>query len=449
MAKDSINPEIKRLGMKKSEKFRPFIDYAILNREDLLLSAKKFGTPQYLLDERLLMDNVKKLKDSFRKNLPRSKIFYAFKSNDLPYMIQLLKAQGINADVSCMFEMQLAVKLGFKDIIYTAPYMSDDELKFAIINGIVINIDNPGVFQRVSEISSKLKVQAKISLRVRTVVKSWKKFGMDLDTFVSLARKALADKNLSWIGVHSHASGNIDASNYASNLRAISERLKKDFTRKELSSLKFVDIGGGFMPDDSVSLDNDENAHLDTRMSADSQSCLTVDGYAKNIGSAVKRYIYDGLGITPQIWLEPGRILSSFPTMILLKVDTLKEDEVIVDGGINMIGYDLFEYEYYPVMNISGISSGILSQDIKINLGKINGPLCDPADHWGKTYFGNRLRKGDIVLVMNQGAYTFSTTWRWQRPIPVYVAFNKDSKDKFKTVKSEETFEERYAGCKF
>ena len=59
-------------------------------------------------------------------------------------------------------------------------------------------------------------------------------------------------------------------------------------------------------------------------------------------------------------------------------------------------------------------------------------------------------KPGDIIAVMNQGAYTFSTTWRWQRPISKYIAFNKDTpKDKFKPVKSEETFEQRYAGCRF
>jgi hypothetical protein len=47
---------------------------------------------------------------------------------------------------------------------------------------------------------------------------------------------------------------------------------------------------------------------------------------------------------------------------------------------------------------------------------------------------------------MNQGAYTFATTWRWQRPIPKYVAF---SNGKLKIIKDEETFEQRFAGCKF
>jgi diaminopimelate decarboxylase len=425
------------LNVKQLNEFKPFIDYALNSRDDLLLSAKKFGTPQYILDEGLLINNVSRIKNAFLKTIPKSKIFYAFKSNDLPYMIKSLKNQGINADVSCMFEMQLARKLGFKDIIYTAPYMSDEEIQFAIKNDIVINIDNPLVFQRVSDSCSQLNIGAKISFRIQNVAKPWKKFGMDMDTFVSLSHKALNNKNLAWIGIHSHASWNVDAKNYVSNLESISNCLRTQFRKEELSSLKFIDIGGGFTPFESISIEEETIIPV------------SIESFAKDIGIAVKTHIIDTLGINPEIWLEPGRMISSIPTIILLRVDTIKGDEVITDGGINLVGDALFENECYPVINLSGLSE----QNFKLKSGKINGPLCDPSDHWGIKYFGEKLKPGDIIAVMNQGAYTFSTSWRWQRPIAKYIAFNseksKNSGGKFLLVKSEETFDQRYAGCKF
>jgi len=405
----------------------PFIKYASKNKQIILQSAKEFGTPQYLLDERLLLENVASLKSEFKRQIPKSRIFYAFKSNDLPYIIRLLKDNGINADVSCMFEMQLALRYGFKDVIYTAPYKSDDEILLALQNNVVLNIDNDVEFTKVALACQKHNLDAKISFRIRNACKPWKKFGMELGSFVNLAKKAMKNPRMSWTGVHFHSSWNNDSITYEDNLKIITDCLKDNFTQKELSQLRFIDIGGGLMPFESVNID--ENFIMPS----------SIKEFAKNIGTAVKTNIHDKLNINPEIWLEPGRMICSTSTMILLKVDSIKDDESITDGAINMLGDSIFEEEYFPVMNISRPS-------LKLNKGKINGPLCDPSDHWGEWYFGDMLKEGDIVAVQNQGAYTFSTAWRWQRPIPRYVSF-KD--DKLTVVKLEENLEERYSGCRF
>ena len=427
----SNNDEAER---KKVISLLPFIEYGIKNNASILESVKKFGTPQYLLDESLLLNNLNMLKSEFKKTIPKSKLFYAFKSNDLPYMINLLRKNGVNADVSCMFEMQLALKLGFKEIIYTAPYKSEEEIKLAIQNGVILNIDNVVEFQKIISICKKDNLNTepvKISFRIRSVGKSWNKFGIDIDTFVKMVRVALKTPRFSWIGIHFHSSWNIDSRLYEINLKMISDCLKGNFTHEELLNLKFIDIGGGLMPFESVCINEDLPIPSD------------IQKFTSGIGKAVKTHINTELDIDPEIWLEPGRMICSLSTMILVKIDSIKNTEYITDGGINMLGDSIFDEEYYPVMNISKPSS-------KLNKGKINGPLCDPADHWGTWYFGEELKKGDIVAVLNQGAYTFSTAWRWQRPIAKYVSMNtSNGKSSLKLVKSEETFEERYIGCRF
>ncbi len=442
--------EISRVNLLK-----PFVSYATLNKEIFLQSAKIHGTPQYLLDEDLLIDNLNNIKSEFSAAIPQSKLFYAFKSNDLPYMISLLQKQGVGADVSCMFEMRLAVKLKFKEIIYTAPYKSDEELEFALHNNVIINVDNVSEFSRIVELyaknsnkkdtKSKIKI-AKLSFRIYAL-DSWKKFGLELNDFLILAKETLKNKNLSWVGVHFHKSWNINSDSYVNNLKMISDFLKNNFTNLELKNLKFIDIGGGIMPFESVSIK--DNIEIPA----------SIHDFATGIGIVIKEYINKKLNITPEIWLEPGRSLSSLPTTILLTVDSVKDDAILVDGGFNLLGYSLFEEEYYPVINISRPS-------LELNTTKINGPLCDPSDHWGSWYFGDKLKKGDVIAVLNQGAYAFSTAWRWQRPISKYVAFsgsnkntkgnensksNKSNNNKLTLtiVKTEETFKDRYAGCKF
>jgi len=422
-----INNSMIQAQSKKLSELKPFVEYASKNKNVILESVKKYGTPQYLLDEKLFLENLNNLKSNFKKTIPKSRLFYAFKSNDLPYILTLLKNNDVNADVSCMFEIQLALKLGFKNIIYTAPYKSDDEIRLAIKNDVVLNIDNNDELQKIILICQKDNINAKVSFRIRNVGKSWIKFGVDIDSFVDMAKKTMKNPRLTWVGVHFHSSWNVDSQLYESNLKMVSLCLKNNFTHKELSDLKFIDIGGGLMPFESISINED------FKMPSN------IKKFAENIGKAIKNLIIDKLDIDPEIWLEPGRMICSTSTMILLKIDSIKNNEFITDGGINMLGDSVFEEEYYPVINISKPST-------KLNNGKINGPLCDPSDHWGNWYFGEKLTKGDIVAVMNQGAYTFSTAWRWQRPISKYVSFNNSN---LKLVKSEETFEERYSGCKF
>ena len=136
-----------------------------------------------------------------------------------------------------------------------------------------------------------------------------------------------------------------------------------------------------------------------------------------------------------EIYLEPGRFLVTHSTSILLKVIATKKGCVITDGGINMLGdYKMDEYSFAPIINLSKPSL-----DLKKML--IYGALCDPSDLWGFSYFGENIEKGDILAVIHQGAYTFSTAWRFIKPIPPYIAL---SEDKLIIGKNRERFEDRY-----
>ena len=77
----------------------------------------------------------------------------------------------------------------------------------------------------------------------------------------------------------------------------------------------------------------------------------------------------------------------------------------------------------------------------------IFGSLCDPSDVWGYSIFGEECEKEDILVLLHQGAYTFSGAWRFIKPGAPYVVIDKNND--LKLVKKEETFEDRYSGCEF
>ncbi len=435
--------------------FSEYVKLAISKKDILLESAKRYGTPQYTLDRDLLLERARSFFSSFRKHLDNTSFFYAFKSNDLPHLIKGLKEVGYNADVASYFELQLALKLGFENIIYTAPYKSEKEIGLALQHPekVILNIDNLdelAMAQKNAE-NKKNSAKARVSFRLNTNAKitKWSKFGLSMEDFKAAAKKILQDRNFIWQGIHFHSSWNSTPREYINNIKKISSYLKSNFSPKELSTLKFIDIGGGFLPEGNATLFSATQKGefigkmftgeemLELHMPC-SEKTLPIEGYALPICKSIKENFMNFLpGI--ELWLEPGRFISSLPTYILLKVCAVKNGNIAVDGGINLLGSPDFENEYAPIINISQPS-------LRIQRANIFGPMCDPHDHWGYSYFGEKCKKNDILAVMHQGAYTFSTAWRWQRPIAAYVSFSGKN---LELVKREENFEERYAGCKF
>lgn len=428
--------------------YEEHIKRALDKRNLFLESIKRFGTPQYILDEAELREKATFFIKTFREYIPNSEFFYAFKSNDLPYLVKVLKYAGYNADVGSLFELQLALKLGFEKIIFTSPGKSIEELKLAIANNVIINIDNEDELERIEGLGSAVKV----SLRINSdeeVMQRWSKFGIKLE---NLKKVISGIKNLELVGLHFHCSWNAAPKRYCENIKLIGTYLKNNFSLEFLSKLKFLDIGGGIYPEDQATLMKfSYKADLvemikefsDRRAEFDPykfyiEKVDPLEKFGKEISACLEKYIFN-LNKEIKIYFEPGRYLNTNSTVILVKVIAEKENSVIVDGGINLIGgMDFAEYLFAPIVDLSNPS-------FKLNKKIVYGPLCTPNDLWGYSYFGGGISKGDVLAVLQQGSYNFSRAWRFLKETAPYVVI-KDGK--LILAKEKENFEGRYAGCK-
>ena len=116
------------------------------------------------------------------------------------------------------------------------------------------------------------------------------------------------------------------------------------------------------------------------------------------------------------ICFEPGRWLCSDSIHILIQVvDKKEKDLVITDAGTNAVGWERFETDYFPVLNLS--RPGMTEQPCRIL-----GSLCTPHDVWGMAYFGEDIQEQDLLLVPSQGAYTYSLRQQFIKPLPDVVA---------------------------
>ncbi len=437
---------LEKLLKKKLESDKPGVYNKYIRKLDIdsmLKSARRFGTPQYFLDTDMLRARARFFLHTFRKHVPDVEVFYAFKCNDLPEIAKTVLDEGYHADVAGIYELQLAIKLGFRKIVFTGPGKGHEELRLAIEHDLVINVDNIDEIEKI--ISMRPKKPVKVGIRVNpsdTLTKAWSKFGVNMDELDKAINMVRASSSLQLKGLHFHCSWNQEPARYIEGIRALGKYIRK-------YNLEFLDLGGGFYPEDigelhKYSLKYDlikilsELEITKTDMDPYLFSVEKVDPlekFARSIAAALKK---EKLGC--KIYLEPGRFIATHSTSILVRVSSVKGGCVITDGGINLVGdYRFEEYSFAPIVNLS-------SPSLQLKRKVIYGALCDPSDLWGYSYYGKEIKKGDVLAVLHQGAYTFCCAWRFIKPIAPYIA---KSSDKIYIAKSREKFSDRYAGCRF
>lgn len=438
-----------------------------VKRDIFLESARTFGTPHYLLDLEALKTRARYFSDVMRRHIPQGEFFYAFKCNDLPLQVKTLKDTGFQADVAGPFELELALKLGFEHILFSSPGKTREELARAVKERkrVIINIDNMDELLRLLTLTAgkKLREKVQVGFRLNSELTTrrgvlWSKFGLSLDELPQAAEMVRQSSALEWRGLHFHASWNKNPSKYVGNIQRIGTFLKERFSPGILAGLRFFDIGGGYYPENQGILHKGEDKGLALELlgerTGDKDSLYAeyhfnphafsitpvepLENFSRAIAAALKEFI---LPFNPdiKIYFEPGRFIAFPATAVLLSVLAVKGDCVIVDGGINMLGdYKFSEYSF-------GLAINLTRPSLELRKRTIYGPLCDPHDLWGYSHYGDELQKDDLVAVLQQGAYTYSTAWRFIKPIPPYIAFDKEGG--FIVAHKRETFRDRYAGC--
>jgi diaminopimelate decarboxylase len=97
--------------------------------------------------------------------------------------------------------------------------------------------------------------------------------------------------------------------------------------------------------------------------------------------------------------------------ILIQVIDKKMPDMVITDAGTNAVGWERFETDYFPVLNLT--RPGLTEKPCRIL-----GSLCTPHDAWGYSFFGTDIQEGDILMIPFQGAYTYSLRQSFIKPLP-------------------------------
>jgi diaminopimelate decarboxylase len=188
-------------------------------------------------------------------------------------------------------------------------------------------------------------------------------------------------------------------------------------------SIEFIDIGGGYWPGEGEWLQfagteegrsQKENSNKPGPVCAHYQIPSTpLETFAQTLFKAINGHIFPW--VKCRICFEPGRwICHSAMYIFFTVIDKKGHDLVITDAGTNAIGWERFEIDYFPILNLS--QSGLVEKSCDIL-----GSLCTPHDVWGYTYFGKDIGVGDLLMIPCQGAYTYSLGQNFIKPLPGVV----------------------------
>jgi len=384
--------------------------------------AHTHGSPLYLLDNPALSARAGRLKAAFEKAISPVSFYFAVKSNHHPEIARTLLEARFGLDVSSGLELGMALDLGAQDIVFSGPGKRDDELALAIEHAdqVVILMDSWGELQRVKTMVATSHRTIHCGVRLTAGADGlWRKFGIPMEELAGFWHAANQCDHIHLSGLQFHISWNLSPQpqiafieKLGQTLAALPARLKR--------SLEFIDIGGGYWPEQGEWLHPGATPAGRVREALGEPPqpqaphhrlpAAPIEDFADQLAAALETHIFP---IQPcRICIEPGRWISH-PAMHLLisVVDKKAPDLVITDAGTNTVGWERFESDYFPVLNLSRPA-------LTEHPCHILGSLCTPHDVWGYFYFGEAIEPGDVLLIPTQGAYTYSLRQNFIKPLP-------------------------------
>jgi diaminopimelate decarboxylase len=380
---------------------------------------ERFGSPLFVYDAALIHERVRALRAALP---PQFDLCYSMKANPNPAVVSLMVRQGLGIEIASAGELLRALAVGCPAdrILFAGTGKTTAELQLAVSRGIgEIHLESLGEARRLADVSAAAGACTRVSLRVnpsaavegggmrmgaRSVA-----FGIDEDQLEDVVAAVMDSPSLELVGLHLFVGTQIlDAGTllrqYAEGLN-IARRLSVRIGRP----LDTVDLGGGlgipYFP---------------------GEARLDLDALRSGLAELFVNITDDAAFRSTRFVLEPGRFLVGEAGVYLATVTDVKRSRdkgfVVTDGG----------------MHHHLAASGNLGQTIKRNfpivianrVGEaatstvdVVGPLCTPLDTIGRGVALPATEPGDIVAVLQSGAYGLSSSPAGflSRPLPAEV----------------------------
>lgn len=366
--------------------------------------VEAYGSPLYVYDEGVLRGRFRALADALDGF---ARVYYSIKAN--PAVARVFVEEGAGLEIASGAEYLLARAAGAdaEAILFAGPGKSAEELALAIDGGIgEIHLESFEEIELVARLAERRGRRVPVAIRVNPGPRAQGgamrmggkplAFGFDEEILGEVAAAVGRHAALDLSGLHLFAGTQIlDAkvllAQWAYGLE-LAARLG-DLTGRPL---RRIDLGGGL----GIPYHAGDGA-LDLASVAE--------------GAARLRQEKDALPLirTAEIIVEPGRYLAGPAGVYLMRARAVKQSRgqrfIVADGGM------------HHQLAASGNLGQVIKRDFPIvaatRLGapllgdtQLVGPLCTPLDTLGRQTALPELETGDIIAVLQSGAYGLSAS---------------------------------------
>lgn len=362
--------------------------------------SEKYGTPCYIFDETQFEENILAFQTALNEYFPKENIIaYSFKTNYTPGICKLAKNLGCYAEVVSRMELEIAMKLGFKErnIIFNGPLKSVSDIEYALKIGAIINLDNIEQVKTVCSLDDYKLINANIGLRINVDLSEkllakklalggiLPRFGMraeELNTAVNLLEK----KRITVVSLHGHSSSSDRA---AENYNTIASELLSIRQKYTLDSVKYLDVGGGFYGNVPKEFDVLNPPSFIDYTKSIYEACVSDLWYRENL---------------PAIVIEPGMAVVADAVSYTTKVVSHRNI-----NGKDILGVDGSYFDIRPTSHKKVLPHKLLktdrTKDEKTANYTIVGSTCMERDILFEQAVLPETVIGDILHIGNVGAY--------------------------------------------
>lgn len=363
-----------------------------LTKEQIEGLIRKYPTPFHIYDERGIRENARRLLNAFSW-VKGFKEFFAVKAAPNPFLLKILRQEGIGTDCSSLPELLLSEKSGItgEEIIFSSNDTPADEFRKANQLGAIVNLDD---ISHIAYLEKYAGLPRLISMRYNpgplrdgnAIIGNPQeaKYGFTREQLIQ-GYRILKEKGVQKFGLHTMIASNELNAQYFIDTGIMLFELAVEIFKETGIRLEFVNLGGGigipYRPE---------------------QQPVDIQRVSNGIREAYEKWIVPS-GLHPlKIYLECGRVITGpygYLVSTVLHIKKTYKNYAGLDASMaNLMRPALYgAYHHITVMGKENLPAKCLYD--------ITGSLCENNDKFAIDRMFPELDPGDILVIHDTGAH--------------------------------------------